>query len=108
MGKRIEVKGVRRRKSGEGRRGSLEAMSSQERLAPSPGAFCSNGIVRRSPTAESSPRMNKCEQKRRLRGSRNPPSPRTAMRNIGIDIGAEHHVVAAVDDDDTIILRPVR
>ena len=30
------------------------------------------------------------------------------MRYFAIDIGAEHHVVAAVDDDDKVIVRPVR
>lgn len=30
------------------------------------------------------------------------------MRYFAIDIGAEHHVVAAVDDDEQIILRPLR
>jgi transposase len=30
------------------------------------------------------------------------------MRHIGIDIGAEHHVVGAVDDDEQVVLRPLR
>jgi transposase len=30
------------------------------------------------------------------------------MRYIAIDIGAEHHVAAAVDDDEQILLRPLR
>jgi transposase len=30
------------------------------------------------------------------------------MRYIAIDIGAEHHVVAAVDEDEQILLRPLR
>jgi transposase len=30
------------------------------------------------------------------------------MRYFAIDIGAEHHVVAALDDDEQIILRPLR
>jgi transposase len=30
------------------------------------------------------------------------------MRYFGIDVGAEHHVVAAVDDDETVLVRPMR
>ena len=30
------------------------------------------------------------------------------MRYIGIDIGAEHHVVAAVDEEAQVLLRPAR
>jgi transposase len=30
------------------------------------------------------------------------------MRYAGIDIGAEHHVVAAVDEDETVLVRPTR
>ena len=30
------------------------------------------------------------------------------MRYIGIDIGAEHHVVAAVDEEEQVLLRPAR
>jgi transposase len=30
------------------------------------------------------------------------------MRYFGIDIGAEHHVAASVDDDEQILLRPLR
>jgi transposase len=30
------------------------------------------------------------------------------MRYFAVDIGAEHHVVAAVDDDDAVIVRPFR
>jgi transposase len=30
------------------------------------------------------------------------------MRYVGIDIGAEHHVVAAVDEDESVLVRPTR
>ena len=30
------------------------------------------------------------------------------MRYVGIDIGAEHHFVAAVDEDESVLVRPTR
>src|SRR5260370_27272409 len=94
--------GMKRRNPGEGRRGLHEASSSGLRLTPSPGAQGSNGISRRAVR----PRIHKAEHEHRLRGSRRLPSQRSAMRVIGVDIGAETHVVAVVDEDGRTLLKP--
>src|SRR5690606_2204175 len=93
-----------RRDPGEGRRSSAEAMSSRLREAPSPGLLGSDGIERRRARR---PRMDKREREGRPRGSRKPPSKRrAAMRYVGIDIGSETHVVAVVDAEEQVLLRP--
>src|SRR4030095_13954719 len=91
----------RRRDPGEGRRRSLEARSSVMRLAPSPGAQGSDGILRR----RRRPRVDKREHEHRLRGSRSTLSERMRMRFVGIDVAAERHVVAVVDETDRVLLK---
>jgi hypothetical protein len=91
-----------RRDPGEGRRSALEAQSSSVRLAPSPGAQDSDGILRRPQR----PRVDKREHEHRLRGSRPSPSERTRMRFVGIDVAAERHVVAGVDANGGVFLKP--
>src|SRR5437773_1638345 len=92
-----------RRDPGEGRRSSLEAMSSGLRLAPSPGAPGSNGISRRA----ARPRIHKAEHEHRRRGSRPRLSERSAMRFVGVDIGGKAHVVAMVDEAGRTLLKPM-
>src|SRR5512137_2385287 len=87
---------------GVGRRIVLEATSSQMRVAPSPGVQDSNGIPRR----QGRPRMHKREYEHRLRGSRLLPSERRPMRFVGIDIAAENHVVAVLDEHGTVLTKP--
>ena len=91
-----------RRDPGEGRRDTLEARSSGLRLAPSPGAPRSNGILRR----RRRPRVDKREQGHRPRGSHHLPSEGIGMRFVGIDVGAERHVVASVDAVGAVLLKP--
>ena len=76
----------------------IEALSSSWRSAPSTDAHGSNGIERPSP------RMHKGEQGRRLRGSRHLALwRRAAVRFVGIDVGAEQHVVAIVDEAGVVL-----
>src|SRR5262249_3513951 len=96
------VEGGGRWDPGEGRRSALEAESSAVRLAPSTGAPGSNGILR---PAQPRPRMHKLERGHRLRGSRPPPSERSGMRFVGIDIAAETHVMAAVDESAGVVIK---
>src|SRR5215475_6471492 len=91
----------RRRDPGEGRRVGLEARSSVMRLAPSPGAQDSDGILRRPRR----PRVDKREHEHRQRGSRSCPSERMRMRFVGIDVAAERHVVAVVDEADRVVIK---
>jgi transposase len=72
------------------------------RLAPSSGAQGSDGIQRR----EWRPRMDKQEYEFRLRGAGSllKDGGRT-MRFAGIDIGAERHMVAVLDEDGEILCR---
>src|SRR3990172_7244853 len=90
------------RDPGEGRRRLLEAQSSGRRMAPSTGVQGSDGIPRRL----ARPRMHKHEQGHRPRGSRIPPSERSPMRFAGIDIAAEIHVVALVDEHGALLVKP--
>jgi hypothetical protein len=92
----------RRRDPGEGRRVGLEARSSVRRVAPSPGAQDSDGILRRPRR----PRVDKREREHRWRGSRTSPSERLRMRFMGIDVAAERHVVAVVDETDRVLFKP--
>src|SRR5262245_9134201 len=94
--------GKGRRDPGEGRRAGAEASSSGLRVAPSPGALSSNGILRRS----TRPRMHKHEREHRPRGSRPRPSVRSGMRFAGIDIAAETHTVAIVDEAGMVLVKP--
>src|SRR5262245_21742690 len=71
------------------------------RLAPSPGAQDSDGILRRPRR----PRVDKREHEHRQRGSRSTPSERLRMRFVGIDVAAERHVVAVVDERDRVLLK---
>jgi hypothetical protein len=50
--------------------------------------------------------MHKREVEHRLRGSRAIPSERTVMRFVGIDVGAEQHVVAIIEETGSLLLRP--
>jgi transposase len=50
--------------------------------------------------------MDKREQGHRPRGLPVFPSERAGMRFVGIDIGAERHLVAWVDEQGTILQRP--
>src|SRR5512142_2455149 len=106
MTRSCQTSGVERdrRVPGEGRRGVLEASSSEVRLTLSPGVPCSNGIPRRS---SKRPRIDKREHDHRLRGSRPPPSRRSErVRFAGIDIAAETHFVAVVDEASTTVVKP--
>src|SRR5499426_4668893 len=71
------------------------------RLAPSPGAQDSDGILRR----QRRPRVDQREHEHRLRGSRSTPSERMRMRFVGIDVAAERHVVAVVDESARVVLK---
>src|SRR5262249_44859829 len=71
------------------------------RLAPSPGAQDSDGILRR----RRRPRVDKREHEHRLRGSRSTPSEEMRMRFMGIDVAAERHVVAVVDETNRVLLK---
>jgi hypothetical protein len=73
----------RRRDPGESRRVGLEARSWVMRLAPSPGAHDSDGILRR----RRRPRVDKREHEHRLRGFRSVSSERMRMCFVGIDVG---------------------
>jgi hypothetical protein len=85
---------------GKGRLVGLEARSSVMRLAPSPGVQDSDGILRRPRR----PGVDKRAREHRLRGSRTSPSERLRMRFVGIDVAAERHVVAVIDETDSTIL----
>src|SRR5262245_15065546 len=71
------------------------------RLAPSPGAQDSDGILRRPRR----PRVDKREHEHRRRGSRSTSSEGMRMRFVGIDVAAERHVVAVVDETDRVLLK---
>src|SRR5262245_63690957 len=71
------------------------------RLAPSPGAQDSDGILRRPRR----PRVDKREHEHRRRGSRSTSSEGLRMRFVGIDVAAERHVVAVVDETDRVLLK---
>jgi transposase len=90
---------------GEGRRSYLEAKSSTRRMAPSTGVQGSDGIQRRS--QKRCPRIDKEERDHRLRGSPDVvASPKRSMKFIGIDIASEKHVVAVVDPEGTVLVKP--
>src|SRR5690348_3041491 len=100
--KRINVD---RRSSGGGRRADTEAKSSKVRLAPSPGVqLSSDGIPRRE--CSRSPRMCKCEREHLGRDSRTTASKGQLMLVVGIDVGAEVHHVAVVDEAEVAIVKP--
>src|SRR4026207_1514040 len=93
-----------RRNPGEGHRDGPEEESSSLRLVPSSGVQSPNGIL--GPAEAPSPRMDKRGQGHRHRGSRRSPSTRRYMRYVGIDMAAEMHVVAVLDDDRNVLLKP--
>ena len=79
-----------------------EGKSLCARLAPSSGAQGSDGIQRR----KGRPRMDKQEYEFRLRGAGNlVRDGGWTMRFAGIDIGAERHVVALLDEQGEILCR---
>src|SRR5512133_98619 len=77
------------------------------RSTPSPGVPGSNGIRRHG--LDRCPRMDKREYGRRRRGS---PADRGVriirMRYVGIDIGSDSHVVAAVTADGAVAVKPTK
>src|SRR5512132_4265920 len=77
------------------------------RSTPSPGVPGSNGIRRHG--LDRCPRMDKREHGRRRRGS---PAARGVriirMRYVGIDIGSDSHVVAAVTADGAVAVKPTK
>src|SRR5690349_22386997 len=82
-----------------------EAKSSKVRLAPSPGVqLSSDGIPRRE--CSRSPRMCKCEREHLGRDSRTTASKGQLMLVVGIDVGAEVHHVAVVDEAEVAIVKP--
>ena len=82
--------------------GRVEGKSLYARLAPSSGAQGSNGIQRR----KGRPRMDKQEREFRLRGAGNQANEGGGvMRFAGIDIGAERHMVAVLDEQGEVLCR---
>ena len=82
--------------------GRAEGKSLCARLAPSSGAQRSNGIQRR----KRRPRMDKHEQEFRHRGAGNRVDEGgRLMRFAGIDIGAERHMVAVLDEQGEVLCR---
>src|SRR6266481_6247121 len=82
--------------------GRAKGRSLGARLAPSSGAQGSNGIQRR----KRRPRMDKHEQEFRLRGAGNRVDEGgRLMRFAGIDIGAERHMVAVLDEQGEVLCR---
>lgn len=81
----------------------LEAQSSCLRAAPSTGVSGSNGISR----AARSPRIHKQEQGHRLRGFRGTARKAEGrVRYAGIDIGSQEHMVAVVDAEGGVLVKP--
>lgn len=87
-------------------------MASPLRLAPSPAAPGPDGILRDEPSPEGAPpRRDKGGRARRRRGSRSTLDREWLMSVstfVGLDIGAEAHVLAAVDGQGTVVQRPAR
>src|SRR5713101_1053635 len=82
--------------------GRAKGKSLCARLAPSSGAQGSNGIQRR----KRRPRMDKQEREFRLRGTGNRVKEGGGMmRFAGIDIGAERHMVAVLDEQGEVLCR---
>lgn len=80
------------------------------RLAPSPAAHGPDGILRGAAVG-APPRMDKQGRARRRRGSRSHLQREWLMQvttYVGIDVGSEAHVLAAVDARGDVTLRPVR
>ncbi len=86
----------------------LEAKSSSRvRKAPSTGVLDPNGIL--GPGEGLCPRMNKGGTEHRLRGSRVAPSgSRGKVNYAGIDIAAEVHFVAVVNEHGEVIQKATR
>jgi hypothetical protein len=96
---------VERRVAGEVRVKGLEAKSSETRVTPSPGVQqCSNGILGRG--ARRSSRINKEGREHRGRDSPKHSSKGLAMLVAGIDVGAEVHHVAVVDQSEAMVTKP--
>ena len=88
-------------------------MASRVRLAPSPGAQGPDGILRAetepSVGSVAAPRMHKLGRAHRRRGSRSTAHREFLMQvthYVGLDIGSEAHVLAAVDTAGEIVRRP--
>ena len=96
---------VERRVPGEMRVSGLEAKSSEIRVAPSPGVQqCSNGIVGRG--ARRGSRINKEGREHRGRDSPKRSSKGLPMLVAGIDVGAEVHHVAVLDQSEAVVIKP--
>src|SRR6266511_2295942 len=76
------------------------------RSTPSPGVPGSNGIRRRG--LDRRPRMDKREHGRLWRGSPADQEVGISMRYVGIDVGSDSHVVAAVTADGTVAFKPTK
>jgi hypothetical protein len=50
--------------------------------------------------------MDKGGLRQRLRGSRKIPAERPEMRYAGVDIASEVHVLAVVNEDGSVLVRP--
>src|SRR5271170_1514286 len=95
----VKMRKVSRRGVAAGR---AKGKSLCARLAPSSGAQGSNGIQRR----KGRPRMDKQEREFRLRGRGNRVKEGgEMMRFAGIDIGAERHMVAVLDEQGEVLCR---
>src|SRR5271166_91949 len=95
----VKMRKVSRRGVAAGR---AKGKSLCARLAPSSGAQGSNGIQR----PRGCPRMHKQEHEFRLRGTGNRVKEGGGMmRFVGIDIGAERHMVAVLDEQGEILCR---
>src|SRR5262249_47278942 len=79
--------------------------SSKLRVARSPGVqLCSNGIRGRG--ASRSSRMNKEGREHRGRDSPKRSWKGVPMLVVGIDVGAEVHHVAVVDESEAVVTKP--
>ena len=98
-GTKIESIAVPEESPGPSKRGSSRNLD----WRPRPELGSSNGIQRRSRRS----RMHKLEREPRSRGPRNARirGGLSSLRFVGIDVAAERHVVAVVDETGTILLR---
>jgi Transposase len=96
---------VQRRLQEEGRVSGQEAKSSEIRVAPSPGVQqSSNGILGRAARRRS--RIDKEGREHRGRDSPNRSAKGLCLLVAGIDVGAEVHHVAVVDQSEAVVDKP--
>jgi len=98
-GTKIESIAIPEESPGPSKRGSSRNLD----WRPRPELESSNGIQRRSRRS----RMHKLEREPRSRGPRNTRirGGLSSLRFVGIDVAAERHVLAVVDETGTILLR---